>query len=102
MNAKSRRTPVGYRIASAVTSLIILCAAARVSDKHTAAHARPASRPPIQQGTDLGSLFSRRARRRAVLLLQLELLEMRKARLERVRDAIRRRMPIDQLLEGEP
>ena len=48
-------------------------------------------------------LYSLRARRRAAIILQLELLELRKARLERVRRAIERRLPVDQLLKiGDP
>ncbi len=102
MNAKSRRICLGYRIASALTSLIILCAATRVSDKHTAPRPRRATRAVLGQSIDPGELFSRRARRRAVTMLQFELLEMREARLERVRDAIRRHIPIDQILKDNP
>ncbi|MDQ2680070.1 MAG: hypothetical protein M3Y21_03485 [Candidatus Eremiobacteraeota bacterium] len=94
--------PVGYRIAAVLTSLIILCGAARHSYKHAPGSARPANRASSRRSIDPGELFSRRARRRAVTMLQLELLEMRKARLERVRDAIRRHIPIDQILKGNP
>ena len=42
-------------------------------------------------------MYSRRARRRAATILQLELLEMRKAHLDRVRKVIEKRLPIDAL-----
>ena len=47
-------------------------------------------------------LYSRRARRRAALILQLELLELRKARLERIREVIKRRLPVETLLRPDP
>ena len=44
-------------------------------------------------------LFSRRARRRAAVLLRLRWEELRMAELERVRAAIRRQLPVDALLQ---
>jgi len=41
------------------------------------------------------SLYSKRALRRAKLLLEMQMLELKKARLDRVRDAIRRNLPPD-------
>lgn len=46
-----------------------------------------------------GALYSRRALRRARIILQLKLLELRSERLERVRKAVERRIPIDELLK---
>lgn len=60
----------------------------------TAAHARPTPLPEA-------ALLSPRARRYAVGLLRLRLLEVRKADLERVRAVIERRLGVDTLLEGE-
>ncbi len=48
------------------------------------------------------SLYSARAIRRARTLLQLRMLELREARLERVRAVIERRLPVDALLRSEP
>jgi hypothetical protein len=45
-----------------------------------------------------GDLFSRRARRRAAIILRLRWEDLRLAQLERVRAAIRREIPIDDLL----
>ncbi|MDE2482671.1 MAG: hypothetical protein KGN02_10820 [bacterium] len=48
------------------------------------------------------SLYSARALRRARLLLQLRLLELREERLERVREVILHRIPLDALFTPEP
>lgn len=48
------------------------------------------------------SLYSARALRRAKILLQFRMLELRKARLERVRKAIEDRVPVDDLLRSDP
>ena len=53
-----------------------------------------ATAPPI-----LGDLFSRRARHRAAVMLRLRWEELRLAELERVRAAIKRQLPIDELLK---
>lgn len=47
-----------------------------------------------------GDIFSRRARRRAAIMLRLRWDELRMAQLERVRAAIRRQIPIDDLLRS--
>lgn len=47
------------------------------------------------------SLYSRRALRRARIILELKLLELRSERLERVRKAIEKHAAIDELL-NEP
>lgn len=56
------------------------------------APARPAAAPPSQR---MGELLSKRALRRAKLLIQLRLYELRDERLECVRKAILRRLPRD-------
>ncbi len=53
-----------------------------------------APRPHVQ----IDDLYSRRALRRARILLQLKLLELRSERLERVRKAIEQSVPIERLL----
>lgn len=48
-----------------------------------------------------GNLFSRRALHRSAIMLRLRWDELRLAQLERVRAAIARRIPIDELLRNE-
>lgn len=81
------------RAALALSLAILFCAPASASPKvpHET-HPRRALAP------DLG-MYSLHARRRARTILQLELMELRKARLERVRQAIERRVPVNQLLK---
>ncbi len=84
---------IRYRIGVAVTSLAIVSAAP--------APAAAPCRPPVAACAPAPSgLYSARALRRARRILQLQLLELRKAELERVRDAIVHRLPPDALLEG--
>ena len=45
-----------------------------------------------------GDLFSRRARHRAAIMLRMRWEDLRLAQLERIRAAIRREIPIDELL----
>jgi len=75
------------RTAPAILCAILLASPASASQKRhqqgNHAVARPA--PSLE-------MFSRRARRRAATILQLQLLEMRKAHLERVRKVIERRL----------
>ncbi|MGZ3497597.1 MAG: hypothetical protein ACXWNK_00195 [Vulcanimicrobiaceae bacterium] len=87
---------LGYRAALALTSLILLGAPAWASDKRTAHPGKHDARPFAAYTA--ADLYSRRALRRARTILQLELLELREARLERVRAAIARRVPVDTLL----
>lgn len=56
--------------------------------------------PPSRAATKAyaGDLFSRRARRRAAIILRLQWEELRLQQLERVRAAIRHQIPIDELL----
>ncbi|HEY8312627.1 MAG TPA: hypothetical protein VIG51_00515 [Candidatus Baltobacteraceae bacterium] len=87
----------GYRAALALTSLILLGSPAWACDKRTArANAGP---QPHYAAADL---YSKRALRRARIILQLKLLELREARLERVREALERNAPIDELFTPEP
>jgi hypothetical protein len=59
------------------------------SPKPSAAASAPASAP--------GDIFSKRALRRAQLIVQMRMLELREERLEQVRAAIERRLPPDLL-----
>lgn len=85
---------VSMRAASALLLAILLGAAASASTKGAGGRfsARQAAARPLD-------IYSFRARRRAALIIQMELLEMRKARLERVREVIQKRLPIDLLLQ---
>lgn len=60
-----------------------------------------AARRPVHAGGQwtASALYSQRALRRARTILQLKLLEMRKAKLERVRRALEQRLPVSQLLD---
>lgn len=64
----------------------------------TAAPASPAPVPRAGAAVNQAELFSRRARRRAMILLRLRWEELRMADLERARAAIRRQIPVDALL----
>jgi hypothetical protein len=58
--------------------------------------------PPGSSGRAYaGNLFSRRALRRSAIMLRLRWDELRLAQLERVRAAIVRQVPIDELLKSE-
>lgn len=76
-----------YRAVLALTLALaaFLPASARVTRPH-----RPV--PSASQ------LYSRRALRQARIVLQLKLLELREERLERVRKAIEKHLPVDKLL----
>jgi hypothetical protein len=79
-----------YRTAVALTSLLLLAGTPAPHRRHPAqAHA---AAPSLD-------LYSPRALRRARTILQLKLLELRKARLERVRRAIERGLPVDQIVK---
>lgn len=87
-----------YRAPLALTSLLFVAAAP--AHHHHGRHARHqhAALTPLPAGVEL---YSRRALRRARIILQLKLLELREEQLDRVRRAIQRRIPIDRLL-NEP
>ncbi len=88
--------PHGYRAALALTSLVLLGLPACAAGKRTVPQQRP--RTAAYSVDSVDSLYSKRALRRARTILELKLLELREAQLERVRKAIERRVPIDQLL----
>jgi hypothetical protein len=89
-----------YRAALALT-LAAACSlsasaaqpAGRRHPRHTAAHA--AAAPSLEAG----ALYSARALRRARIILQLKLLELRAERLERVRKALERNLPVERLIQ---
>jgi hypothetical protein len=85
---------VRYPAALLLTSLMVASPTAAAGQRP---HPHPG--PPGAYGP---SLYSPRALRRAKLLLQFRMLELRKARLERVRKAIEDRIPVDDLLRSNP
>ena len=58
---------------------------------------KPRSTPP--PAVRAGELYSAKALRQARIILQLKLLELRSEHLERVRRAVERKIPIDELLK---
>ncbi len=94
---------IGYRAGLAVTSLALALGVWGTAPKPHA------SSKPVQARTgatsawrsDPDALYSRRALRRVRLILQLRLLELRKARLERVRQAIEHHLSVDRLLQEQ-
>ncbi len=88
---------VSMRTAAALSLAILLTAPASASTK-----AVPRRAWVRHAGGGSLDLYSLRARRRAALIFQLELLELRKARLERIREVIKRKLPLDTLLQTEP
>jgi hypothetical protein len=82
--------PLRYSVALALT-LALTGAAARTS-------ARQPAGLTTQLVTPAAQIYSRRALRRARIILQLKLLELRRERLERVRKALEHHAPIEQIL----
>lgn len=77
-----------YRAAVAVTSLVL-------------ALALPGSAPrPSASCAPLAGLYSPRALRRMRTLLQIRLIELRAAQLQRARSAVVHEIPVDVLLRG--
>jgi hypothetical protein len=77
-----------------VLMAILLPALAATPSPHPSAH--PSVHPsPAATPLSPEELFSRRALRRARLLIQLRMLQLRDERLECVREAILRRLPPD-------
>jgi hypothetical protein len=92
---------VRYRARLALTLALFLLMGASASPAQTTRlhhHRVPQVRTLPPMPADV--LYSRRALRRARIILQLKLLELRSERLERVRKALERNMPVDQLLHG--
>jgi len=85
----------------AALALTLALAASLPAAAHAPRHGRR-HRSASTSGISAASLYSSRALRRARTILQLKLLELREERLERVRKAIERRVPIDQLLKTYP
>jgi hypothetical protein len=78
-----------YRAALALTSLLLLAAAPPGHHRHR--HTVPTA------GIEL---YSQRALRRARIILELKLLELRAEKLEAVRRAVLRHVPVDRWLNG--
>ncbi len=76
-----------YRAVLALTSLCLLAA----SPGHHR-HARQARHPNVVPPAAGIEIYSRRALRRARIILQLKLLELREEQLDRVRRAVERRI----------
>lgn len=81
-----------YIAASALT-----LAAALLLTAGSAARTRPHPRPSAAP-LNPAKIYSGRALRRARIILELKLLELREERLEGVRKAIERHVPIDRIL----
>lgn len=88
--------PPRYRAALALTLALAasLPAAAKPVRHHRAAPRRSVSTLVVSPD----ELYSRRALRRARIILQLKLMELRMLRLDQVRKALERHMPVDELL----
>lgn len=84
-----------YRTGLVLTSLLLLGAAS------APAKTAPPRLSQLQDAQQLrgAEIYSRRALRRARIILELKLLELRSERLERVRKAIERHIPIDQIFK---
>lgn len=89
--------PLRYRTALALTLALAasLPAHAGVPRHRHAGHPRSASSAAISAQ----DLYSRRALRRARIILELKLMELRSEHLERVRKALEKHAPISQLLK---
>ena len=85
---------VRYPAVLSLTLAIVCPHAIRADAAGKAAHAKVRPAPPPAAG-----LYSTRALRRAKIILQLKLLELRSEHLERVRRAIERRLPVDEILK---
>lgn len=90
--------PLGYRAALALTSLLALGAVASPAPKHATAR-RPRH---FSVTAPAASIYSRHALRQARIILQLKMLEMREARLERIRRVVEGKLPPDSLFSLPP
>jgi len=88
-----------YRAALALTSLLLLAAAPPQHRHHN--RARPAHIPSRAPALGL-DLYSRRALRRAQIILELKLMELREERLDAIKHAIERRIHGNELLAPVP
>ena len=87
--------PLGWRACLALALVIVLTQPVWPSDKRKPPSANKLAHTPYAAA----DLYSRRALRRARTILLLKLLDLREARLDRVRKAIERRLPIEQILD---
>ncbi len=78
---------------------LTLALSAPASAPKSVGHARRPTQLHAASTVRVDDLYSRRALRRARIILQLKLLELRAERLERVRKALKRSIPIDRLLD---
>jgi len=94
---------IRYRAGVAVTSLVLALGVLGTAPKpHAGPKPTPArNRVVSSRRDDPDALYSRRALRRVRLILQLRLLELRKAHLELVRQAIEHHLSVDRLLKEE-
>lgn len=75
-----------------LVALATILLAAAPASPHSAAVSSPSVSPaPVPETPD--QLFSRRALRRARLLIQMRVLQLRDERLECIREALRRQLP---------
>ena len=72
----------------------------RPSPAASVAHRERGVGPPRLTLSDPSALYSLRARKRFAAYLRLRLLELRQEHLTRAADAIERRIPVSQLLDG--
>jgi hypothetical protein len=91
---------MAFRYLAAFTLTLALAAslpgsAKRVHHRRHKAHPSP---PPMAAD----QIYSKQALRRAKMILELKLLELRRERLERVRKAILDHVPIEQILDQHP
>lgn len=91
---------MALRYLAAFTLTLALAASLPGSAKrvHHRRHQVHPSPPPVAAD----QIYSKRALRRAQMILELKLLELRRERLERVRKAILNNVPIDDLLKQPP
>lgn len=87
------------RYLAAVALPLALLALAAPAHRKTHHHRRLAAVRPASQRLDPTFLYSARALRRARTILQFKLLELRSEHLERVRKALEKHLPVDQLLK---
>jgi len=82
------------RALAALALVILLPVAAEASARDPKVNQRARAHYSVSQ------LYSSRARRRAVRILQLKLLELHEENLDRLRQVILRKLPIDTLLKA--
>lgn len=91
--------PIAYRAIAALTSLLLFPVPLRAASAHRPRANPAAHRQPAAAAEFSTALYSRRALRRARIILQMKLWELKSARLERVEKALKRHIPLDELLK---